>query len=94
VAEHLGPGPQSALIEHTRTIPDDGPAVIRLAPATSQRQNADDHGLAYRHHGVHEERLQFGDGPAYRQRRIARTTTLYDRREEEISLDEVERIAI
>jgi hypothetical protein len=35
-----------------------------------------------------------GDGPPDANHESPRTTKLYDRREEEISLDEVERIAI
>src|SRR3954468_17064268 len=48
LAEYLGPGTHSAMIEHARTIPNDRPAISRLSPATSHAQDADDHDLALR----------------------------------------------
>jgi hypothetical protein len=48
-----------------------------------------------RHYRIHEERRRAGNGPAeIANHESPRTPKLYGRREEEISLDEVERIAI
>ena len=65
----------------------------RAHGATDQNEDRQSHLPGDRHHRVHEERRQAGNSPADRQPRVAETTKLYDRRGE-ISLDEVERIAI
>jgi hypothetical protein len=59
-----------------------------------QNQNREPHFPGDRHYHIPEDRRQARARPSHGKPFIAADDELYDRREEEISLDEVERIAI